>query len=299
MPQISTRERAGAGIWLNGNALDKRTRMQFAKMVGAVLKEAGNMSILPELVIPNPLPAAHGLDGKFVAWTDLVAAKKPEGSQTEIQRPELKEGVTYRLEQWEEVIGITDEAKINGQLGAQDLLNAGNAAKGFARAIDADGLAALYGLTPTAASGDWSTATDQDIIDDIGGAVDSIETGGFDPTHIILDRNQWLRISNMEWVINTSKTATDYLNQVFGLKVVMSRKISYVDSAGTRVDMFDPVDKVMIMDKAGYAVWSQRPTTIELERDVSRGVDLAYMRKFFKTVRVQDDAAVLLDGIVI
>ena len=45
MPQISTRERAGQGIWLNSNALDKRTRMQFAKMVGSVLKTAGNISL--------------------------------------------------------------------------------------------------------------------------------------------------------------------------------------------------------------------------------------------------------------
>ncbi len=299
MPQISSRERAGAGVWLNSNALDKRTRMQFAKMVGQVLKLAGNISILMDLTIPNPLPAAHGLDGKFVTMTELLASKKPEGSETETQRPELKESVTYRLEQWEEVIGITDEAKINGQLGAQDLLNAGNAAKGFARAIDADGLTELYARAGTAASGDWSAATDQDIIDDIGGAVDSIETEGFDATTIVLSRQQWYRISNMEWVIQASKTATEYLSSVFGLDVVMSRNISYEDSAAVRVDLFDPTDEVLIMDKAGFAVFTQRPTTVELDRDISRGIDLAYMRKFFATKRVQDGASVRLTGTVI
>jgi len=100
------------GKWLHADAVDKRTRAQFSQMLDSVLKVAADYSIIGNITINNPLPPSMGLIGKFVIWSNLTAMKKPEGAETGEQKVNLEEGVTYQLEQWEERIAITDEAKI-------------------------------------------------------------------------------------------------------------------------------------------------------------------------------------------
>lgn len=300
MPDVpSTRERADTGIFLNKDALDQRVVKQFSQMLEEVLKIADAKSILPDITVPNPLPVEMGLRGKFTVWTNLVAIKKPEGASTFEQKPELKEGVNYELEQWEEVVSITDEAKINAGLTAQDLLNAGNAGRGFARAIDGDGLTEMYGAIVGSAGSNWSTASDDDIQEQIGAAQDNVETKGFEPDTVMLTRKQWNRIGRFDWVVNSKATTEEFLQAQFKMDPMLVKKVAYEDDAGATVVLFDPTGEVLIIDKAAYAVFSQRPTTVEFKRSVSRGVDLAYMRKFFKTKAVQLNAADKITGVVL
>jgi len=145
----------------------------------------------------------------------------------------------------------------------------------------------------------WVTASDQDILDDITAAQLTIEDAGFDASHICLNTAQYNRISQFEWVINSKMLAKDYIKEVWDMELVRTKKVSYKDKDGNAVVLFTPVDEILVFDKPAYAVFSQRATSIELERVGSRGVDLAYMRKFFKTKAVQTDAAYVIDGTVI
>jgi len=111
------------GLFVNPDAIDARQKMYLAKMVNSVLKQSGEMSIAPQLFVANPLDRKAGLEGKFYDWGQLIARLKPDGLPTGDQKVKATK-VDYTLEEYETKIPITDGAKINLDMGAQDLLSA-------------------------------------------------------------------------------------------------------------------------------------------------------------------------------
>ena len=53
----------------------------------------------------------------------------------------------------------------------------------------------------------------------------------------------------------------------------------------------------MILDSSQTALFCQKPVTIEMDRNVARGVDESFWRKFFRTAVVEDEAMFVYNGI--
>ena len=70
------------GLFKNPDAIDAKQKMYLAKLVKSVLKQAGEMSIVPQLFVANPLDRKAGLEGKFYDWGQLIARLKPDGLPT-------------------------------------------------------------------------------------------------------------------------------------------------------------------------------------------------------------------------
>ena len=286
-------------VFKNPDAVSYKLLMQFAKMRSSVLKSASEKTLLQDITVNNPLPVDHGLEGKFYDWGELVAVKKPEGATTGVQRP-VPGTTKYVLEQSEVPVGITDEATINSQLKAQNLLTAGQSGKAFARAMDSDVLNEFVNESNSTAGTNWDTETDVNIRKQLREAGDEVEDVGFDVSTILMTSGQLERIGRIESIVKGFNTVEKYMLDIFpGATLKKWRKIRYKDDHLVWQTLFDPVGKLILLDKAGFAVFTQRPTTMEFYRDVPAGVDYAYMRKFFGSKVVQKDAGHMLTGLTL
>lgn len=288
------------GIFVNPDAMDARTKEYLAKMVSSVLKQAGEMSIAPNLFVPNPLDAKMGTVGKFYDWGQLVARLKPDGVATGINKIKPTDH-TYELDEYEVKVGITDKAKLNSQMAAQDLLTAGNSARAFARAFDAQAFNTVKTDMNTTGGSDWSAATDQEVLDMLDAMFGEVDDAGFDATDLIMTRKQRSRVTKIGLTYATPLTAEDLIKKEWPMvkNIHVWKKIRVKKPDATMETLFDPTGNLFAIDRTACGVFTQRPTTIEQFRDVDAGVDFAYMRKYFKTDLVQLDAAHQLDGLVI
>jgi len=288
------------GIFVNPDAIDARQKQYLAKMVRSVLKEAGEMSIAPKLFVPNPLEAKMGTEGKFYDWGQLIARLKPDGVPTGFQKLKPTEHA-YSLDEYEVKVGITDRAKINSQMQAQDLLTAGNAARAFARAFDAQAFNHVKADMQTTGGTDWSAATDAQVLEELDTMLSEVDDEGFDADALILTRKQRSRITKIGLTYANPLTAEDLIKKEHPTikNIYIWRKIRVKKPDGSTETMFDPTGYAFCIDTKACGVFTQRPTTVEKYRDVDAGVDFAYMRKYFKTDLVQLGAGHQLDGLVI
>ena len=288
------------GIFVNPDAIDAKQKEYLAKMVSSVLKQAGEMSIAPLLFVPNPLDAKMGTTGKFYDWGQLVARLKPDGVPTGLNKIKPTDH-SYELDEYEVKVGITDKAKINSQMQAQDLLSAGNSARAFSRAFDAQAFNTVKTDMSTTSGTNWSTETDANVLDQLDGIIGNVDDGGFDATDIIMTRKQRSRITKIGLTYATPLTAEDLIKKEWPMikNVHIWKKILVKKPDGSTETLFDPTGNLFVIDRTACGVFTQRPTTIEKFRDVDAGVDFAYMRKYFKTDLVQLEAAKQLDSLVI
>lgn len=288
------------GIFVNPDVIDARIKKWLAKLVSSVLKKAGEVSLVPELMVPNPLDAAMGTEGKFYDWGQLVARLKPDGIPTDVQKI-LPTSVNYSLDEWEVKVGITDRAKINSQMQAQDLLTGGDAARAFARAFDAQGLGTIIANSNSTGGSNWSTETDANVLDQLSATFEKIWDEGFDPHALIMTQKQATRLAKIGVSYATPLTAEQLIKQLHPnlKKIYIWRKIKYKKPDGVEVEMFNPTGYLMVLDSEALGVFTQRPTTVEAKRDTDAGVDFAYLRKYFKTDLVQKPAGHLLKNLVI
>lgn len=289
------------GLFINPDAIDARQKEYLAKLTRSVLQEAGEESIAPSLFVNNPLEAAMGTEGKFYDWGQLVARLKPDGQATGITKIKPSE-TAYSLDEHEVRVGITDRAKINKQMKAQDILTKGNAARAFSRAFDAQAFNTVKTDMNTTSGTDWSSATDADVMDQLDQIIGLVDDKGFNVDALITTRKQKSRIK---------KIGLTYANPLTAMELVQGEhesikkwytwkpiNIEKPDGSGDE-NLFTPVGNLFVIATKACGVYTQRPTTIEVDRDVESGVDYAYMRKFFKTDLVQLDAARQLDSLVI
>lgn len=289
------------GMFLNPQAIDARTKKWLAKLVTNVLKEAEEESLVPMLLVPNPLTREMGTQGKFYDWGQLVAHLKPDAVPTGVQAPKPGD-VTYELDEYEVKVGISDRAKLNSQMSAQDMLNAGKSGRAFARAIDAQGLTEYRDNSATgAAAGGWDVATDATIMQEIAAAMDAIWNAGYTPDAIVMTQAQSARIARIGLTYSTPLTAKQLLQaQHETIKnLYIWRKITYIDQDGSTITLFDPTGYFGILATKSFGVFTQRPVTVETFRDVDAGVDFAYMRKYFQAKTIQSDAGYVISGCVI
>lgn len=285
------------GVFKNPDAVDAKTLKCFAKMRSQILKKAAELSYAGDVTVPNPLPVEHGLRGKFYDWGQLVALPKPEGAATGVQKLEAG-SVEYEMSRHEVKVGITDEASINAQMNAQNLLTVGQAGRAFARAIDSDCFNEFLDGSNTTAGTDWDTETDVNIRKQLVTAKDEIEDIGFVANKVLMTSKQMERIGRIESISRGYNTVESYLQSIFpDADILTWRKIRYRDEHLVWHTLFDPAGKLAILDKDGFAVFSQRPLTVEFKRDVDHGVDYAYNRKFFATKVAQKEAGHLLTGL--
>jgi len=287
------------GVFKNPDAVDLRTLKAFAKLRSDILKVASEKSLITEVTVDNPLAVEHGLIGKIYDWGQLVALKKSEGVPTGVQH--VKPGsIDYQLEQHEVKVGITDEGKINSTQSAQDILSAGQAGMAFARSIDSQCFNEFVANSNGTTGTNWDTETDVNIRKQLRGAGDVVEDLGFDITTVIMTTGQLERIGRIESIVRGYNTVEGYMNSIFpGAKILTWKQIKYKDEHLVWQTLFNPVGKLMLLDKDAFSVFTQRPTTAEFKRDVDAGVDYAYMRKFFKTKIAQKEAGYLLTGLTL
>lgn len=289
------------GLFKNPDAIDARTRAWLAKLTKNVLKQAGEMSIAPNLFVPNQLTREMGTQGKFYDWGQLVARLKPDGVSTGLGKVKPTD-VSYELDEWEVKVGITDRAKINSQMRAQDLLTAGNSARAFARAFDAQAFNTVKTDMGVTSGTDWSTAADADVLDQLDQIIGLVDDEGFDPDALVLTRKQKSRITKIGLTYANPLTAQELIMKEWEniKKIYVWKKIRVEKPDGSGYeDLFDPTGHLFVIDTKACGVFTQRPVTIEAFRDVDAGVDMAYMRKYFKTDLVQGTAARQLDSLVI
>lgn len=288
------------GIFVNPDAMDAKTKEYLAKMVSSVLKQAGEMSIAPSLFVPNPLDAKMGTTGKFYDWGQLVARLKPDGIPTGLNKIKPTDH-SYELDEYEVKVGITDKAKLNSQMAAQDMLTAGNSARAFARAFDAQAFNTVKTDMNTTGGSDWSAATDAQVLDQLDTIIGLVDDAGFDADALVMTRKQHSRVTKIGLTYSNPLTADELIKKEWGMvkNIYIWKKIQVKKPDGTTEMMFDPTGSLFCIDSKACGVFTQRPTTIEQWRDVDAGVDFAYMRKYFKTDLVQLDAARQLDSLVI
>lgn len=287
------------GIFVNPDALDAKEKKWLAKLLSSILVKSGEESIVPELLVPNQLTPEMGTEGKFYDWGQLVARFKPDGVPTDIQKiaPSTH---NYSLEEWEVKVGITDRAKINGQMQAQDMLTAGDSGRAFARAFDAQGLTTIRDDLPTTSGTNWSTETDANILDQLTGMFDNVWDAGFRPKAVAMTQAQMTRLARIGMGFASPITVEELFLKQFKIgKTYVWRKIIIKNPDGTTRTMFDPTGHLATLDVDAVGVFSQRPTTIEKVRDAFAGVDFAIMRKYFKTDVVQTTAGHVLDNLTI
>lgn len=289
------------GLFVNPDAIDARQKEYLAKLVRSVLKEAGEMSIAPQLFVPNPLDAKMGTEGKFYDWGQLVARLKPDGVPTGLQKIKPSDHA-YSLDEYEVKVGITDRAKINRAQEAQDLLTAGNSARAFARAFDAQAFNHVQVDCNSTGGSNWSTETDANILNQLDGIIGEVDDAGFDANAMIMTRKQRSRLTKIGLTYANPLTAQELIQkewpsikQIFIWKKIQIEK---PDGSGYEL-LFNPTGYLFVIDTKACGVFTQRPITIEKDRDVDAGIDYAYMRKYFKTDLVQLDAAHQLDSLVI
>ena len=97
-------------LFKNPDAIDARQKKFLAKLVGSVLKQAGEISIAPMLFVSNSLERKAGTTGKFYDWGQLVARLKPDGIPTGLGKIKPS-SVTYELDEYETKVAITDRAQ--------------------------------------------------------------------------------------------------------------------------------------------------------------------------------------------
>jgi len=306
------------GTFQNADALNKDVIERFSTLIGEIMKVASEKTYIPDLTVPT-IP-----DGLRVIMHDTtrpLAMEKPEGAETPQQRIEWEQIVNQQLKRWEVRVGITDEAKITGQLTAQELLQfdngpvmaAGdmqrvqNAGRAFAKAMNAEGLAAMYaGATGTpsgSGAGGWAAAADAVIDNDIEGMIVRMETEGFFPDWLLSSRQARSRLRRMAWVTGSAKSIADYMAQYTDdingvtIKTMVVTPIIYKDGNGNNVVLFTSVGSALMIDRAAYAAFAQREMTTEFWRNAPAGVDEAIMRKFWLTVVAQPDAGERLTGL--
>ena len=184
-----------------------------------------------------------------------------------------------------------------------DMFRITNGARAFSQAINAEGLATMFGaLTGTPVTAAWAGATDADIENDLEGMIARSEMEGFFPDKILWSRQARARIRRMLWVTGSAKDIPEYIgafNTAAGpsLKEMIVSPILYKDGNGDNVVMFTPTDQVLMFQREAYAGFAQRETTTEFKRDIERGVDVAFMRKYWLTVVAQANAGQLLTGV--
>ena len=290
------------GIFHNPDAIDAKLKKHLAKQLESVLKVATEKSIIPGLMVNNPLSPEMGTEGKFYDWGQLVAVKKADGAPTYIQK--VKPGVSrYELEEYEVKVGITDRSRINSQMGAQAQLDAGKAGVAFARAMDSDGFnAMLSDISATTVSTNWNSITDDAVFTDISDERVTILDAGFEPNTIILTELAMNRLRQVAFgAFATPVTAERLLKEHLGFSnVLIWRLLTHQDENGDTIIDFDPtVDDhtIAIFDKDALGVFTERPTTMEVARDAFAGIDFAIMRKYFKTAIIQTLAGRLINGI--
>ena len=289
------------GLFVNPDAIDARQKQYLAKLVGSVLKQAGELSIAPQLFVPNPLDRKAGLEGKFYDWGQLVARLKPDGLPTGDSKIQASKK-DYTLKEYETKIPITDAAKINLGMGAQDLLNAGNHARAFARAVDAQAFNLVKDDMETTSGTDWSSATDTKVLDEIDDIVGDVDDAGFDTDAIIMTRKQKTRIKKIGMSYANPLTAEELIKgehenikNIYTWKKIQAEK---PDGSGYE-EFFDPTGYLFVIDSKACGVFTDRPMTLENDRDVEAGIDIAFARKYFATALVQTKAAHKLDSLVI
>lgn len=288
------------GMFKNPDAIDARQKMYLAKLVGSILKQAGELSIAPQLFVPNPLDRKSGTEGKFYDWGQLVARLKPDGIPTGIGKLKPTD-IAYSLDEYETKIAITDKAKINTEMGAQSLLDAGDHARAFARAVDAQAFNMVKSDMATTSGTDWSSETDANVTAQLDGIIGSVDDAGFDPDAIIMTRAQRSRLAKIAMGYATPLTVEQYIQTNWpGVKKMYIWKTIRVKKPDDSWEtLFNPTGYLFAIDTKACGVFTQRPMTLENDRDIEAGVDIAYARKYFKTALVQTDAAHQLDSLVI
>lgn len=289
------------GLFVNPEAIDLRQKKYLAKLVSSVLKGAGEKSIAPDLFVPNPLDRAMGTEGKFYDWGQLVARLKPDGVPTGLGKV-LPSDTAYSLDEWEVKVGITDRSKINAQMQAQDLLTAGQASRAFARAFDAQAFNTVLTDMSATSGTNWSTETDANVLDQLDGIIGLVEDEGFEASDLVMTRKQKSRIKKIGLTYANPLTAMELIQgeheNIKKIHTWKKIKVKKPDGSGYE-EMFDPTGNLFVIDRTACGVFTQRPVTLEKDRDVEAGVDFAYMRKYFKTDLVQLEAAHQLDSLVI
>jgi len=292
--------KADVGLVLSDNAISEKIAKRLGHMYDEILKTVERTSILPQLVKGYQMTKEDGLQMTIYDKTQVIAYRKPEGAETDEQKPEVEEIITVRLEQWETRIGITDEAMIDSgevNMSASERQNMGRSALAFKNAIDSEGLSTIFGgKTPVGATATWNLITDIQLSNDISTAVNAIERRGFNADKIVLTNLQWNRLNDTNWVIQ-GRTASDYLQERWGLTPVRSQRIGYDDMAGAAVWLFNPTGSCVVLDSGHTALFCQKPMTVEMERIVSRGIFESYWRKYFRTAVVDTDAMFVYNGI--
>ena len=287
------------GIFVNPDAIDARERKWLAKLLGSVLELAKEEAIVPSLLVANQLTPEMGTRGKFYDWGQTVARFKPDAIPTDVQKISPS-SIDYELDEWEIKVGITDRAKINSQMQAQDQLTAGDSGRAFARAFDAQGLETLRDGLPTTSGTNWSTETDANILDQLTAHFNNIWDAGFRPKATCYTQAQETRLAQIGMGFATPITVPEMFEKLWKIKEThVWRKIVVKNPDGTTTTMFDPTGHLVTVDKDATGVFSQRPVTIEKVRDAFAGVDFAIMRKYFKSAIIQTTAGHVLDNLTI
>ena len=288
------------GLFVNPNAISAKEKMYLAKLVKTVLKEAGEESIAPQLFVPNPLDRKMGTEGKFYDWGQLVARLKPDGVPTGLSKIMPSEH-SYSLDEYEVKVGITDRAKINGQMTAQDQLTAGNSARAFSRAFESQAFNHVLTDSNNTSGTNWSTESDTNVLDQLDNIIGLIDDQGFNGDALVMTRKQRSRLTKIGLTYANPLTAQELIQAEWPdiKKIFIWKKITVKKPDGSTETLLDPTGNLFVIDTKACGVFTQRPVTVEKFRDVDAGVDFAYMRKFFKTDLVQKDAARVLDSLVI
>jgi len=289
------------GLFVNPDAISAKQKMYLAKLVKTVLKQSFEMSLVPQLFVANPLDRKAGLEGKFYDWGQLIARLKPDGLPTGESKVKANEK-KYTLEEYETKIPITDAAKINLGMGAQDLLSVGNHARAFVRAVDAQAFNLVKADMETTSGTNWSTETDANVLDQLDGIIGEVDDDGFDSDALVMTRKQRSRISKIGLTYSNPLTTEDLIKKewpqvknIFIWKKIRAKK---PDGSGYE-EFFDPTGNLFVIDTKACGVFTERPMTLENNRDVEAGIDIAFARKYFATALVQLDAAHQLDSLVI
>ena len=290
------------GIFVNPDAIDAKTKSILAKLLDDVLKVTDSKVTVLDLLIDNPLTPEQGTIGRLYNYGRLVASHKPDGVPTKIQKV-LAGDITYELEEYEVKVAITDKAKINNQMSAQNILNVGNAGAAFARRMDAEGYneAQTGNVTTNAIPGgeEWSAGggTDDQVMGHIEGCKQRLAQAGFSPSVAVMTHLARNRLATIGRGIGAGLSFTTFMREhleIQNWKIV--ENISIINPDGSVNNLFVPFDYFELLDPEAWGVYSQMPTTLEFHRDVDAGVDFAYMRKRWKIAGIQPDACQVLSN---
>lgn len=290
------------GIIVNPFAMDKRTHTAFAKHLAKILKIARIKTKATVLLKNNPLGPEEGTEARVFNYSQFTARLKPEGVPTGAQRLMI-DSVTYSLNEWEVKTAITDRAKINSRMNVNDVFNAGDAARALIRAIDSEILnemiAGTNTITVIPGGQEWSPAagTDAQIITQIDGAIGRLENAGFEPGMAVMSRAQKTRLAEIGRGIGAGLSFEQFWKDHLNLSAYMVvPQITEVNEDGSNRQMFTPFDNFALIDTEAWGIMSQRPTGLEYFRDTDAGVDLGYIRKYFRAHGIQANACQILNN---